>query len=409
MGLTNTYNPANDPGYQNQLAYLAAGQAPNISSNLSDIGATQSALQRYQALLAQQTSKYGSDTQLKEAQANAAAQQYASDQSRIASQQSSQLQYNLGQNTLAQSQKRYDQLFPMISGLYNTAQGQGGGYGGAAPPAPSLFGGGAGGSGAPSGGGYGGSVASLPSAPSYGGAGAEGAPSAGAGTVSGAPAVGSYSRFASPTAYAQPGAHPVLSEGQVNQQVNQQQAQNQAASAGQQRRATEGAGGRGVGSNSPLAQAMRAQIQGQTLGANTAASTQTRLDAAKLNAANQQAYDLANQQSATALGAAQMGAQASEFGSAQGAQASMYGSNVGAQAQQNAAAQAAQASMFASSAAASASRQNAINAALASNYNAQLGYGASTYGSGLDYQAQLASVQAQRQNSILAALAGLAG
>ncbi len=390
MGLNNfnEYNPANDPGYQNSLALINAGNSPraNISSNTSDITPSAAALQRYQAQLGLQGTQYSADAQ------------------KQAALQASQLQYNLGSATLAQSQGRYNQLFPLLSGQVGRANAPLG----ATPNAPPLLS-------APSYGGaanpaYGGGYGGPAPSPSGGGGGADYAlPPIQAPNVPAAPGVG-----APPGAGGAIGSlslgpnHPVLSEGQIQQQVNAQRATNDAGAAGQVRRQTQDLAGRGVGANSPLARAIQSQVYGQNLNANTTASTNTRLNAAQLNAANQQAYDLANQQSATALGAANIGARASEYGAAQSAAASQYGSAASAAANEYGAGLGAQASMYGSLQSAQASRQNAINAALASNYNAGLGYNASTYGDQLAYQANLAQVQASRQNSILAALAGLA-
>lgn len=365
-----------------------------VTSNLSDIGATQAALQRYVA------------------QQQTASQKYAADAQKAAANQASQLQYNLGANQLGFAQSKYNQLFPMVQSAFGTVQGQigqpgaGGGTIPAAPAMPAMpnYGGSAGG-GSPAS--YGGG---SPAGNNAGGYSTPNMPQISAPSAPAPPGVGGYPSVGGAIGSLSTGPnHPVLSEDQVNQQVNQQRATNDAGAAGQLRRQTEGMAGRGVGANSPLQQALEAQIYGQNLNANTTASTNTRLNAAQLNAANNQAYDLANQQSATALGTANIAGNASMYGAAQAAAASQYGSQAAAQASMYGSGVGAQANMYGSKTSADASIRNAINAAQASNYNAGLGYQSSTYGSQLGLQGELAAVQAQQRNSLLAALAGLAG
>ncbi len=147
---------------------------------------------------------------------------------------------------------------------------------------------------------------------------------------------------------------PAISQGQLNANINLNNAQNWAQAGGESRRQTQQVAGSGLGATSPLARALQAQTFGGALAANTAGATTARQGAAELNAKQ-------------LLGAyqADQAAQASRYGSQVGAQASMYGSQAAANASQ--------------------------------------------YGSQLNYQAALAQVQAQRQNALLQALSNFAG
>ncbi len=376
------YSPSTDVGYQNALAILAAQNSGGSYGAAGNAAAAQ----------------YGGDAQKYAAAQQAAAAKYSADAQKASANQASQLQYNLGASQLGFQQSKYNQLFPLLSGA---ASASGGATAKApAPPGlPSSPSYGAGGSGSYGGGGgsAGGEAYGLPAPPSIGGFSAPAAP--GVGAYPTAPALGPVAQ----------GGHDVLSGGQIQQQVNQAQAANDATAAGATTRAIQDAGGRGVGATSPLAQALKAQISGQNLNANTLASTNTRLQGAQLNAANNQQYDLANLNSATQLAGARTAAGASEYGAAQQAAAAQYAASAGAASSAYGAGLGAQASEYGSQVDALSSLRNALTAAQSSNYNAQLGYNASTYSSGLDYQSQLAAIQAQRQSSLLSALASAVG
>jgi hypothetical protein len=77
---------------------------------------------------------------------------------------------------------------------------------------------------------------------------------------------------------------PVLNPQQIQQQVNTMRATNDQSTASQQRAMQQSLAGRGLGGNSPLAQALGSNMQNANLAANTAGETQTRLGAAQQNA-----------------------------------------------------------------------------------------------------------------------------
>ena len=79
-------------------------------------------------------------------------------------------------------------------------------------------------------------------------------------------------------------AAPVYSQQQIQQQVNTGRANNDQATAGQIRQTDAGLAGRGMGSGSPLAQALNSMAQNQNLATNTANQTTTQMNAANMNA-----------------------------------------------------------------------------------------------------------------------------
>ncbi len=214
--------------------------------------------------------KIGAGAQLGSAQAAAEASKYGAN---------TQLQGLQAQ--LAQSQGRYNQIFPMIQGAYGQLSGGGGG---------------------------------MNNGSGYGIAGGQGGG-----------AVGNYGYgTAAPAVPAPPsggGLPPAISQQQQNANVNLNNAQNWAQAGGESKRQTQQLAGSGLGATSPLAKALQAQVFGGALAANTAGATTARQQAAQLNAQQ-------------ALGAyqADQGARASEYGSQVGAQASQYGSRLNYQA-----------------------------------------------------------------------------
>jgi hypothetical protein len=78
--------------------------------------------------------------------------------------------------------------------------------------------------------------------------------------------------------------NPVLNSQQIQQQVNTQNANSDQSTATQNKAMQAGLAGRGVGAQSPLAQALTGAAQGQNLASKTANETQTRLGAATTNA-----------------------------------------------------------------------------------------------------------------------------
>lgn len=79
-------------------------------------------------------------------------------------------------------------------------------------------------------------------------------------------------------------AGPIWNDAQVQQQVNNQRAVIDATTAGNIQNMQASVAGRGFGGNSPLAQALAANYQGQGLGAAANAEQQTRWNAAQGNA-----------------------------------------------------------------------------------------------------------------------------
>ncbi len=77
---------------------------------------------------------------------------------------------------------------------------------------------------------------------------------------------------------------PVWNEQQIQGQVNASRAANDQATAGRVRAINSGVGGRGLGANSPLAQALGGQAQSANLAANTQNEQQTRWGSAQGNA-----------------------------------------------------------------------------------------------------------------------------
>ncbi len=265
---------------QNQNSWLQSVLAQQLGTQQGGYALKQQKLanqgQLAQAQTAAEASKYGANTQLQGLQAQ-----------------------------LAQSQGRYNQIFPMIAGAYGQISGAAGG--------------------------------GMNNGSGYGIAGGQGG---------GAVGNYGYGTAQAPPVAAPPsggGLAPAISQGQINANVNLNNAQNWSQAGGESRRQTQQLAGSGLGATSPLARALQAQTFGGALAANTAGATTAREGAAELNAKQ-------------ALG----GYQADKS-----AQASEYGSQVAAQ---------------------------------ASQYNARL-----------NYQAALAQVQAQRQNSLLAALSNFAG
>ena len=82
-------------------------------------------------------------------------------------------------------------------------------------------------------------------------------------------------------------ARPVYTNQQIQQQVNQQTASNDQSTATQQKQVNNQMGGRGFGSNSPLAQALGMGLQNQNLATNTQNAASTRLNSAQANATQQ--------------------------------------------------------------------------------------------------------------------------
>ena len=79
-------------------------------------------------------------------------------------------------------------------------------------------------------------------------------------------------------------AGPIWTEAQIQQQVNSQRGANDMATAGRIRGSRQDLAGRGYGGNSPLAQALQAQFQGQNLATNTANERETRFNLSRGNA-----------------------------------------------------------------------------------------------------------------------------
>lgn len=77
---------------------------------------------------------------------------------------------------------------------------------------------------------------------------------------------------------------PVWSPDQIQQQVNAARASNDATLASRQQQMRQQVAGRGFGSNSPLAQALGVQLQGQNLSANAEAGREIPWQAAQGNA-----------------------------------------------------------------------------------------------------------------------------
>lgn len=319
------------------------------------------------------------------AQQQAGAQRYSAQQSAGAQQYAANTQLQGLQSSLAQSQGRWNQVFPFVSGVYGqltSGGGLGGGAGGGtgtAPAPPAMPSSSSPGGGAVGNYGYGGGVAAPPQVPT---------PRSGGGTPP------PLNQEAFRPSLVNPASGPVVSPDLLNQQINASQAQNTAAAQGQVRRQTQDLAGRGLGSASPLAQAIQAQIYGQNLGANSQSALQARTNAAQLNSQYAQGLNQASINAAAQRYAAAQAAQGSMFGALQGAQASQYGSQVDALSR-----------LYGAQAGAQAQLGAAGIGAGASTYNAGLGYLGSTYGAGLDYQASLAQTQASKQNALLQALA----
>lgn len=79
-------------------------------------------------------------------------------------------------------------------------------------------------------------------------------------------------------------SNPIWGEQAIQQQVNARRSANDQGTAAQIRGMREDLGGRGFGSNSPLAQALATQYQMQNLATNTANERDFRFDAAQQNA-----------------------------------------------------------------------------------------------------------------------------
>lgn len=79
-------------------------------------------------------------------------------------------------------------------------------------------------------------------------------------------------------------ANPVFSDNQIQQQVNQQTAANDQGTATKMRQSASQMGGRGVGSQSPLSQALNMGYQNQNMATNTQNAASTRLNSAQANA-----------------------------------------------------------------------------------------------------------------------------
>jgi hypothetical protein len=75
----------------------------------------------------------------------------------------------------------------------------------------------------------------------------------------------------------------VYDEGQIQQQVNAARAGNDQKTGGDVSRMRADVGGRGFGSNSPLALALESNMHSQNLAANTSSERETRMGAAKMN------------------------------------------------------------------------------------------------------------------------------
>ncbi len=238
-------------GLQNMWAMQQGAQQGDYGVKQAKIGA---GAQLGSAQAAAEASKYGSNTQLQGLQAQ-----------------------------LAQSQGRYNQIFPMIAGAYGQISGAAGG--------------------------------GMNNGSGYGIAGGQGG---------GAVGNYGYGTAQAPPVAAPPsggGLAPAISQGQINANVNLNNAQNWSQAGGESRRQTQQLAGSGLGATSPLARALQAQTFGGALAANTAGATTAREGAAELNAKQ-------------ALGGyqADKSAQASEYGSQVAAQASQYNARLNYQA-----------------------------------------------------------------------------
>jgi len=79
-------------------------------------------------------------------------------------------------------------------------------------------------------------------------------------------------------------AGPIWGDQQIQEQVNAARATGDQATANRISEMQQGVAGRGFGANSPLAQAIAAQYQGQGLAANVAGERETRMSMAERNA-----------------------------------------------------------------------------------------------------------------------------
>lgn len=314
-----TYGISPEQFQQNQMLLAQVNNAPGLAAASANrygsdqqLKATQlqTALGRYQADQDLAGLRYGTDARLKgetlASQNQLAGQKYGADAQLTGLRYGQDAETSRLQQTLGFKNDRFNQLFPFFQsqlGAAGGAGGAGGGYG-APPPPPSI------------------------------------APP---------PATGNYGYGTSNAA-----AAPVLSEGQIQQQVNSGVARNDAKTAGAVRRQSQDLAGRGLGADSPLAMALRNQAQGAGLRAGTDLDRETRMAAAQANADDR-------------LARYQTGAQTS------------------------------------------AARYSSDRSAAASQYGSQLAAQASQYGNNLDYRARLAAVEGQRQNALLAALAGMMG